>query len=103
MGTYDDEKMPEGVLLPLSTDEANDAITFADGLICSRYGGLTIEQSVLTLERRKAEFVVKLANGELIVRKDKKGADHVFKRASQIVKNGKIVIEYEEIKVPVAA
>lgn len=103
MGEYDDEKIPEGVSFPLHIDVDNSAICFENNEILSRYAGATIEESVMLLEKRKAEFVVKVANGELIVRKDKKGADRIFKRSLQSIKSGKIVIEYEEIKMAVPA
>lgn len=103
LGEYDDEAMPDGVALPIHVDHENLAICFEDNGILARYAGATIETSVLLQEKRKAEFVCKLASGDLIVRKDKKGADHIFRRVKQSLKDGRIVIEYEELKSAVAA
>lgn len=103
MGTYEDTAIPLGLSLPLKIDQANESVANEDGTILARYGGGTIESSVLILERRKAEFVVKLANGELLLIKDKKGESHVFKPVQKSLKNGRVVIEYEEIKELVSA
>jgi len=99
LGTYDTESLPEGLSLPIALDESNEAIIGNDGVILARYAGETIEQSVLLQEKRKIQFLIKLANGELIVRKDKSGNDRVFKRVKQFVtKDGKIGMEFEEVK-----
>ena len=94
LGEYDDEQIPLGLSLPMRLDEGNDAVTFADNTIFSRYGGATIDESVLLQEKRKAEFVLKLANGELIVRKDKAGNDRIFRRGKQNMLGSKIAADF---------
>lgn len=101
MGTYNDEEIPAGAQFPLKVDAENLAITFADNIVLGRYAGQTIEESVLILEKRKAEFVVKLANGDIIVRKDTAGNQHVFRIVDKkLLPNGRIQMEYEKVKVP---
>lgn len=98
MGDYDDEKIPEGLVAPFSIDIPNEAIVGDDNAIIARYAGGTIETSILVLERRKAEFLTRMANGEIQVRKDKDGNFHVFKKLNQSMRSGRLVIEYEEVK-----
>lgn len=98
LGAYDDDSIPEGLELPIAINEPEDALTGNDGVIVLPYAIGTNETSIRVQEKRKAEFVMRLANGELIVRKDKSGRSRVFKRAGQSMRNGRIVIEFEEVR-----
>ena len=103
LGTYNDEHIPSGISFPLGLSEENSAIVSADNVVILRYGA-TNETAVLFQEKRKAEFIAKMANGNLIVLKDKSGNDRVFRRIKREVgKNGNVIVEFEEVKILTAA
>lgn len=104
LGTYDDEEIPEGLTFPLGIDLANEAMITGDNVVFSRYAVGASESSYRLQEKRKAEFAVKMANGDLIVLKDKSGKDRVFRRVKRTIgKNGNILCEFEEAKKAFAA
>lgn len=100
LGTYNDEEIPEGMTFPYGVDFMNEGIVTGDNVILNRYAVGSTEASYKLQEKRKNEFLAKMANGDIIVLKDKTAKDRVFRRVKRTMgKNGNILCEFEEVRV----
>lgn len=66
LGTYDENEIPSNLKLPLKLDRSNEAFVSEDGQIIARYS-FSSELGQRVSACRRADFVVRLANGEIIV------------------------------------
>ena len=92
IGTYDDEALPKEFSYPLKVDSGNDAICGANNRIYATYT-LASEITHRLLAKRRAEFIVRLANGELII--DYRG--FVLKRIDAQLQEGRLIVTYEPV------
>lgn len=91
LGTYDEYAIPEGLNLPLKIDLENDAIVGDDNSIQARYN-FSSETVLAGFARRKAEFLVKLANGEFVISRG-----NVLRKASEQWQDGQLVVTFVPI------
>lgn len=88
MGDYEENEIPFEFSLPVRVDEENQALMDSEGRIIAiyRFTRDTIDRAHL---RRKLDFVVRLANGSIMVDKGE-----VYERKSVQFQNGEIVVRY---------
>ena len=91
LGEYDEFAIPHEFQAPLHSDPGNNAIACENGKILGTYNFVN-ESVLLAHAKRRAEFAVMMANGEIIVDFGK-----VFKRIGSQYQDGKIVVSYEPI------
>ncbi len=91
LGEYDEYAIPHEFQAPLNLAERDNAIACANGKILGTYGFVN-ESVLLAHAKRRAEFAVMLANGEIIV-------DHgkVLRRVASQNQEGRIVVTYAPI------
>lgn len=88
LGDYNEYAIPHEFHAPLTLAERDCAISCANGKILGTYSFVN-ESVLLTHAKRRAEFTVLLANGEIIVR-----AGRVYKRISEQDQEGRILMAY---------
>lgn len=77
LGEYEENEIPEGVEVPLRLDELNDAIVSDDNYILAKYGA-SIATAELMQARRRAEFLMRMANGDVRIMRDSEGVQRVY-------------------------
>jgi len=89
LGEYGEFDIPHGFDLPLLLNEDNDAIGVNSGGLFSFWGVISEEVPRL-MARRKCEFMVRLANGELMMSKGR-----VYKKVGEQYQKGRLVVTYD--------
>ena len=88
LGEYDENEVPRDFHAPVRVDEKNDAIVGDDNFVMLRYA-FTTETVPKGFARRRAEFLCRLANGEIYLCK---GA--VLRRAEEQWQQDRLVVTY---------
>lgn len=88
LGEHDENEIPSNLVLPLKIDLYNEALTGADGFVLARHA-FSSETAMVIFARRRMEFVVRLANGEIVV-----SNGTVLKKAGEIWQDGQLVVTY---------
>lgn len=89
IGEYDSDTIPFGFELPVDVNGRNNDIHFANHKIAGLFN-FASETAEVCKARRRAEFLCRIANGELMV-------DHgqVYIRTGSQYQEGKMVVSYE--------
>ena len=98
LGEYEPYEIPRELVLPLHLDERNDAIVGDDNrIICSYF---TTNETVPRLySKRRSEYVMRLANGEIVHHEGK-----IYVRAEHLThkdQDGTLVMKYKPASVAV--
>ncbi len=91
LGEYDEFAIPHEFSVPLNLAERDNAIACGNGKILGTYSFVN-ESGLLAHAKRRAEFAVKLANGEIMVQDGV-----VLKRTGSQAKGGRILVTYAPI------
>ena len=91
-GEYDEDEMPLGFSCPLSVNRSETAIVNADNHIVAIYG-IANETTARMQERRRAEFLVRLANREIVI-----DGGQVLKNTGEQWQDGRLVISFDPIE-----
>src|SRR3990167_4438801 len=92
LGEYGENEVPHGFELPLHLNMDNDAIGLPEGNLFAFWGVISEEVPRL-LAKRKCEFMVKLANGELMMSKGR-----VYKKVGEQYQGGRMVVTFESVE-----
>ena len=88
LGVYDENAIPDDLKLPLKLDRENDAISGDDNFVLARFN-FSSETVLAGFARRRAEFIVRLANGELLWSHGK-----ILIRAAEQWQDGQMVVTF---------
>jgi len=91
LGEYDEFAVPHQFETPLRLDRDNNAIACANGMIVGTYSFVN-EAVLLAHAKRRAEFTIKLANGEIIL-----SGGRVYKQTKMVEKDGVIHATYAPV------
>lgn len=92
LGDYDEFEIPRDFELPVVVNQELNGIASNDGVLFAFFNVIREEVPRL-LAKRKCEFLVKLANGEIMISKGK-----VYKRVSEQYQDGRIVVSFEALE-----
>lgn len=90
-GEYDLYAVPWEFQMPLKSDTQNNAIACANGKVLGTYNFIN-ESVFLAHAKRRAEFTVMLANGEIIVHEGE-----VLKRTGTQKRDGRVIVTYSPL------
>ena len=91
LGEYDEFAIPHDFQAPLNVAERDNAIACANGTILGTYGFVN-ESVLLAHAKRRAEFAVMLANGDIVLDKGR-----VLKRYGSQWQGDRLLVMYEPI------
>ncbi len=92
LGEYNEFEVPRDFALPLNVNQEHNAIANSNGELFAFYGVIR-EEVPRVLAKRKCEFMVKLANGELIMSKGR-----VYKKVGEQYQKDRLVVTYDEVR-----
>ena len=93
LGEYDENKLPENLKLPVGLNDRESAMVGLDNMVLFLYG-ISHELNPKMQERRRAEFIARMVNREIIV---DRGA--VLKNVGEMWQDGRLVVTYEMLGV----
>lgn len=91
LGEYDEYAVPHEFTFPLNLAERDNAIACANGKILGTYSFVN-ESVLLAHAKRRAEFAIMLANGEIALDKGR-----VLKRSGSQWQGDRLIVTYEPI------
>ena len=91
LGEYDENEVPRDFHAPVRVDEKNDAIVGDDNFVMLRYA-FTTETVPKGFARRRAEFLCRMANGEIMV-----DGGTVYLRTAKQYQQGRFLVTYDPV------
>lgn len=91
LGEYDEDKVPVNLELPLSLNDRDGAIVSGNYRVVAIYA-ISHELNPRMQERRRAEFICRLANGEIRV-----DQGQVLRQTNEQWQDGRLVVTYEPV------
>ena len=91
LGEYDENAIPDDLKLPLKLDRENDAIAGDDNAVLARFN-FSSETVLAGFARRRADFIVRLANGELLW-----SHGHIVRKVAEQWQDGQLVATFVPI------
>jgi|SRR3990167_6365194 len=88
LGQYDENEIPANLALPLKLDRINDALAGNDGQIIGRCS-FSSELAQRCFDLRRADFVGRLANGEIVV-----SVGRVLQKTAEQWQDGQLLVTY---------